>query len=288
MSKKISDLPRLTANQLAKDDLIEILDKSENKSCSTSIKDIADYSKEANNGGFKGVASASDINSLDDFTWKHAGVWRFDGVCEELNLINNSGALVEIITYARQLSPAHEEPDCLLQRVTYGANVYQRFKIHDSWLAWNALSNRNNNMIDYGSFEVSSSDVPSSGRQEFTANQFSGFSKDGKFPTVVASVLAPANSTCVYSIVINSVDFAGFSYTVYCSSRLDTYEETKETVVAQGEESGTSTSTKNTVTEVKNVYGGWGGPKEDIVINYIATINFNNQSSYPVGDNIYY
>ena len=218
MGVRISEMDPLVGG-LTKDDKFEVSKASENKTYSATAKDIANYAKNQNNGGFRG----STTESLDNWDKTFIGVWKWNGNDGPNGI---SQGIVELISQTSE----EDDADDFIQRFSAGAYVYQRTKVDNgAWSAWASLTNRNGCRIQYGTssnahvtFEVQFSNSPS-------------------------VVVTPINSTTDTVLIHNvyGVSASGFDVRRYKSSLVSVMEETTEETT---QSSVSTTTTKKSET----------------------------------------
>lgn len=318
MSKLVDEFPALSYVNFRKDDMVEVSKKvgASYQSHQTTVGELANYIKKQSNGGFRGVSSTYWLkhrgslthHNLDNFTHEHIGVWRFDGNDANLKIKQNSGALVEIISCRDHKEPQPGESFAvLLERVTYGPSVYQRYRYATDtgfpWGPWKRISNINGDIMQCGSVKH----ITANGYISFNDDRFAGYTSDDgtKVPSVTCSVLDTGFSKTnkdtyyIYQCQVTNVTTEGFSYklyrfkynkpdwdtekratSVYTSTKIP-YIITKQTDNIWYKDSSmqvevrseTTIEIPNDSSTQKNINGAWEEVTSDkVCINYIATM----------------
>lgn len=216
---RISQLDPL--NALSHLDLFEVTQRANNKSCSITAQEMANYFKTLSNGGFKGTTA----KALNDFTMADVGVWYWTG---DGGATGVSYGIVEIMGYASpDNSPADDK---YIQKLTSGDRVYQRM-FDNQWSNWAALTNRNGGIIEYG--------VSTATSITFPLNRFTDT------PTIICQ---PVNDSTdyVYHVNVYSAGPTGFQVRKWKSCRASVKEITQETTTESG---GTTTKTTTITVE---------------------------------------
>lgn len=251
MGIKITDMDIIPS--LSKNDLIEVArpgaNGSANSTYAASMQQIGAYTKNLNNGGFKGQMT----KALSDVTYADAGVWYWEGEAP-LNGMPSRG-LLEVVTSvsAEDVSGLAEAPTIFL-RLTNGEEVYVQTKQGGASSNWGILSNKNGNKI-YSGYTTDAT-------VQFPSGFFS------QRPSVVCTPRCDIGDA-VYLINLSAVETTGFSVIRFALSKAAVKTETEsEKIEEQEGGSGNKTTTTTTTTMEYNQWtdGTFG-------YYYIATLD---------------
>ena len=241
MGVKISQLDPLTGG-LTKYDKFEVEKNSDGKSYSATGEDIKNYVKKINNGSFMGTVS----KSADEFTIADVGVWNWSGSDgpERVGGGYCTTGIMEIISYVEP-EEVGQNAYTIIQRLTYGSEVYQRVKTESSVTTWSKLSTRNTVKILYGTSTSTSVSFPS-----------------GYFSSTPCVTVTPVanNSNAVYAIKISELTVSGFSVQKHVSSIVAAVvneTSTENTTVTENTGAGTKTTQKETTNKTETTRGEW-------------------------------
>lgn len=232
MAQRISDMTPLSA--LDEADQFEVARKKDGISYSVTPEVIKEYVKNSNNGAFRGDTH----DSLDSLLNKDCiGIWRWTSDGGNVGPNGLASGIVEVIS---GVSP-DDNPDDYIQRISFGAFVYQRTVIDNVASAWASISNVNGCRIQYN---VANTDTVT----------FPVPFKSAPAVTCVPTYSTATSDDGTVSPLINivnivSVTQTGFTVSRYSSNTAAAYET--ETISTTGTEQTTTTKTHTVHTQGK-------------------------------------
>lgn len=254
MAIKITQLDPI--GTLNKNDLFLVSKNSDgtqaSKSCSA--KNIADFIGSNSNGGFH---EETWTDSLDNMKLSNVGTWWWSQSGTGGGPSDLTSGVVELISASNPNDVADTGTYSMVQKVTFGPDVFMRMYLNGKWAPWGAVTNTNGNVIQYGNSTETTVVFPVA---------FSGI------PSVTVT---PTNSTTDQMYIVNIVSVTASQFTVvkfkspFASSTVDTttYEYAGET----GKDATKITKSEQTITTI----GAWEADAS-IPFNWIATFEPNS------------
>lgn len=250
MAIKFSQLDPI--GQLSKDDIFAVTKNDGQVSKRCSAKNIADFIGSTSNGGFH---SETWTDSLDNMRLSNVGTWWWSTSSTGGGPSSLTSGVVELISSSDPNEVADTGTYSMVQKVTFGPDVFMRMYLNGSWAPWGAVTNTNGNVIQYGNSTATTVKFPVA---------FSG---------VPSVTVTPTNTTTDAMYIINITDVTASTFTVIkfksplASSTKDTVSYTYDT----DSQNNKVTTQQETITTI----GAWE-VDNSIPFNWIATFEPNS------------
>ena len=252
MAIKFSDLDPI--GTLSKNDIFAVTKADGQVSKSCTAKNISDFIGSTSNGGFH---AETWTDSLDNMKLSNVGTWWWSTSSTGGGPSDLTSGVVELISSSDPNDVADTGTYSMVQKVTFGPDVFMRMYLNGKWAPWGAITNTNGNVIQYGNSTETTIAFPVA---------FSGI------PSVTVT---PTNSTTDKMYIINIVSVTASHFTVikFKSPLATASEQEVDYTYASGQGADpTKIITKDTTV---TTIGAWE-VDSSIPFNWIATFEPNS------------